>query len=549
MRRKNRDRGGGLAQLGERDNGIVEATGSNPVSSTIPRRCAFVDGRMAKTASIFLALLLLTGGYAGAQADPTHPQKRSDAAPTQSKAAPSPDLATGVKAALIPAREMIDGGLHTSLQRRIDLAKKAGCQVLFIEIDTYGGALNAAFDICDLLSSVSGAKTVAYVPAKAISAGALIAVSCKEIVMGPDSTLGDCEPIIPTAEQGMMTAPEKTQTVLRARFRSLAEKNGYPSLLAEAMVTKEMEVYQVVIGEKSEYMTKEELDILSEKEKDRITRKKLIVGKDRLLTMTARETKDLGFAREIVDNREALYKLYGVSASAVTVLETNWSEEMVRFLDMISPILLTIGLVAIYIELKAPGFGLPGIVAICCFATFFLSKYLIGLAEHWEVLLFVAGVAFVIVEIFVLPGFAVPGLIGLFLIAVALFLSFQPFVIPANPLEVHMTEVNLLKLLSSVTVSIVGVCVLARYLPQTPIAGRIVLKAAQSPEAGYVVQSAELQHLVGQKGVSISPLRPAGRAQIGEDVFSVVTRGEMLEKDRRVEVIEVKGNRIVVRES
>ena len=140
-------------------------------------------------------------------------------------------------------------------------------------------------------------------------------------------------------------------------------------------------------------------------------------------------------------------------------------------------------------------------------------------------------------------------ILGLILIGVALVLSFQPFIIPQTPFEVYMTKVSLLKVLGSIAASFVGMCILARYLPETSIFGRIILKTEETPEDGYVVASAEQQDLIGKEGITVSHLRPVGRAQIGDEVLSVVTQGEHIERDAKVKVIEVKGNRIVVRET
>ena len=507
---------------------------------------------MAKTVTALLSVLLLSSTLLTAQQTPPPSPKPAPPKAPNAKAAeakPAPEKPTKTKAALITLNGTIDGGLHSSLERRIDEARENKCSILFFEIDTYGGALQAAFDISELLSGISDAKTVAYVPKKAISAGALISVACNEIVMGPIGTLGDCEPIIPHPEKGMITAPEKMQTVLRATFRNLALKNGYPESLAEAMVTKEMEVYRVTIGDTTKFETKAQLDQLTEKEKQRIIKKKLVVSEGQLLTMTSKEALDYGFAKKLVPNREALFKLYGVDGADVVVFDTNWSEEMVRFISALSPILIAIGLMALYMEFKVPGFGLPGIVAIVCFALVFFSKYLVGLAEQWEVLIFALGMVLLAVEIFVLPGFGIAGIMGLALIGLALLLAFQPFVVPVTPFEIEMTKGNILKLLGSMVASIVGICLLAKYLPETSAFGRIVLRAAEKTDSGYVVGSAEKQELVGKKGVVVSSLRPVGRARIGDDIVSVVTQGEMLEKDTNIEVIEVKGNRIVVRET
>ncbi|MEW6356837.1 MAG: NfeD family protein [Planctomycetota bacterium] len=504
---------------------------------------------MAKILTVFITawLFLWQNALAQSQTAPTgapQPEK----AKTSDLNAPKTAAPGKVKACVITLDGTIDGGLQRSIERRTKAAKEAGCSLIFYKINTYGGGLFVAYEICDFISALD-IRTVAYIPDKAISAGAMIAVACNEIVMGTHSLIGDCEPIVPHPEQGMLTLPEKTQSFLRARLGSLAERNGYPVLLVEAMVTKEMEVYQVTIGNTTKYMTKGEIESMTDKEKERITRKILVVEEGRLLTMRQNQAKDYGFAKAIVANDKELYDLYGVREPDVLVLDPNLTEKTARLLDTISPLLLVIGLMALYVELKAPGFGLPGVIAILCFAAFFASKYFIGLAENWEVLIFLLGLALLAVEIFVIPGFGITGIAGIVLIAVAIMLSFQPFIIPRTPFEVDMTKAALLKMLGSIAASIVGICILARFLPETSLFGRIVLKTAETTGAGYVVESAERQDLVGREGVAVSKLRPVGRAQIGDEICSVVTQGELVEEGRKVKVLEVKGNRIVVRET
>lgn len=454
------------------------------------------------------------------------------------------------KAFIIPLEGMIDGGLHSSLERRVGIALEEKPGLIIFEIDTYGGRLEPAFDISEYIVNIKDAKTLAYIPSKAISAGALIAVACNEIVMGPQAELGDCEPIIPSTEGGYKTAGEKIQTVLRTKFRKFAEKNGYPPTLAEAMVTREMEVYRIITEEEPQgrYITARELKDMPEEETKKIKSKKLIVEEGKLLTMHAREAKEYGFARHIVENREGLLKEYSLAPQEVRELITNWSEDMVRFLDSIAPILLGVGLIALYMEMKAPGLGLPGLVGVLCLATVFLSKYMVGLAEVPEMIIFALGVMLLAVEIFLLPGFGLCGVAGIAFMFTGILLSFQEFLVPQTPYHYEELRVNLLQILSSITGSIIVMIILIRYLPGMPLFGRLVLKTAEVAELGFeTTLPLPKEGLVGKRGYALSMLRPSGRAQIGEEVLDVVTQGEFVDSGQAVEVMEIKGNRIIVR--
>lgn len=449
----------------------------------------------------------------------------------------------------IPIEGNIDGGLAASVKRRTDKAIKSGAKIIIYEIDTWGGLVDAALEITDTIHSVKGAKTVAYVPPhkKAISAGALIAVSCNEIVMGTSTTLGDCEPIIPTAESGMLTAPEKIQTMLRAKFRGFAEHNGYPVALAEAMVSKDADVFRVRLASgEIRYMTDAELNAMFDSEKKNIVEKKLVLAKGRLLTMTQTEALEFGFAKKVVANVDELYQFLNINAASITRLETNWSEEMVRFLDAISPLLMLIGLAAIYLEYKNPGTLIFAGIAAACFALVFFSKYMVGLAEKTALLVFILGFALILLEIFLLPGYLIPGFIGITLLIAGLILASQPYVIPQTPFEVSLTSKNILWVLGSLVGSVFLFMFIVKFLPHTPAHTWTILSATEDQSAGYSVALERDKQLVGKSGIALSMLRPVGRAEIQGEVLDVVTEGEFIEPGKKIRVKRVDGNRVVV---
>ena len=452
---------------------------------------------------------------------------------------------------IVPLSGMIDGGLHDSLERRVGIAKENGSDLIIFEIDTYGGRLEPAFEISEYISNIKYAKTIAFIPTKAISAGALIAISCNEIYMAPQAELGDCEPIVPSSEGGYKTVGEKIQTVLRTKFRKFAEKNGYPVLLSEAMVTKEIEVYYITTEDRPEgyYISSRGLKEMTEEEKKKIKSKKLIIEEGQLLTMHAKEAHEYQFAKAIVEDRDSLLKLLNIDKVAITSLETNWSEGMVRFLESIAPVLLGIGLVALWMEFKAPGFGLPGIVGILCLATVFLSKHLVGLAEAPEIIIFFIGIALLAVEMLVIPGFGIAGISGIIMIVAGLILSFQDFTIPRTPYDVDTFIKNIFTIMCSLLGSGISIFLLIKYMPGMPIFNRLVLTASETAQGGYVIPSQPEggEGLTGRKGKAVTILHPTGKIEVDNRTLDVVTDGEYIEKGQAVEIIEIRGNRIVVK--
>ncbi|MBZ0107850.1 MAG: hypothetical protein K8F52_04205 [Candidatus Scalindua rubra] len=452
---------------------------------------------------------------------------------------------------IIPLSGMIDGGIYNSLKRRVEIAKENGSNLIIFEIDTFGGQLEPAFEISEYISNIKNTKTIAFIPTKAISAGSLIAISCNEIYMSPQAELGDCEPIVPTSEGGYKTVGEKIQTVLRTKFRKFAEKNGYPVLLAEAMVTKEIEVYRVVTEEKPEgfYITGRELKEMNEEEKKKFKSKKLIIEEGKLLTMHAKEAYEYHFAKEIVEDRDSLLKLLNIEDVTPNILETNWSEEMVRFLGRIAPILLGIGLAGLWMEFKSPGFGLPGIVGILCLATVFLSKHLVGLAETPEIIIFFVGIVLIAVEILFIPGFGIAGIPGIILIFIGAILSFQDFTIPRTPYDVDMFVNNIFAVMYSLIGSVVAIFLLFKFMPGIPFFNRLVLTSPETSLSGFVIppQPAEKSSVVGMKGKTLTVLHPTGKIEVDNNTLDVVTEGQYIEKGKIVEIIEISGNRIVVK--
>jgi membrane-bound serine protease (ClpP class) len=333
------------------------------------------------------------------------------------------------KAAVIVCEGMIDDGLYKSIQRRTQIALDAGVKYVIYEIDTYGGLLISADNISQYFILNVGKKvhTVAYIPTKAISAGALISVSCQDIIMRENTTIGDCAPITMGGKlEGVER--EKAESPTRAMFQRAAEANGYPSALLKAMVTMQTKVYGVKNLQTGKVEYFEDQQLPDDPNMYDLEGKKLIVDDDEILTLTADQAFEYGIARAKVKDLdgalEYLEKRDGVTfAGKPMVLETLWSEEMVRWLNSpaVMAVLVMIALLGVYIEFNTPGLGLPGLVAVICFIIIIGSKYLIGLANWVEVALFVVGILLLLVEFFILPGFGIAGVMGIICVLVGLF--------------------------------------------------------------------------------------------------------------------------------
>ncbi len=454
---------------------------------------------------------------------------------------------------IIPVEGFVDQGLFDSIRRRVEESKALSPELLVFKIDTYGGLAITAMEITDEIGHIEAPLTVAYVPVKAYSAGAMIAMGAKQIVLGPLASIGDAAPVVPT-EEGSKILGEKEQSPVRNAFRKYAQENGYSEALSEAMVSPDIEVSEVTFEDGTKkFMTDTELAGLKDAERFKIQSKRVVVAKGRILTMNAKEASEYGFARHIVKDTDELLSAYDLTGATVATLEVSWSESLVRFLNnpAVSGLIMMVGLVALYMEFKVPGFGLPGTVAIICFATFFFSKYLSGMAESWEIIIFIVGVVLLGIEIFVIPGFGITGFAGLVLMFLGLALVIVPNGITTAPVDMDFLLKSATYVVGAMIGAMVSGILLAKLLPKVPVVGLFYL-GVPKPEAIAHREAAGVtsgKNLVGKRGTAMTMLRPAGRAVIDGEIFDVTTEGDLVAKDNRIEVIAQKGNNIVVRET
>ena len=441
----------------------------------------------------------------------------------------------------------VDPGMASFMERAYQDTLEKPNGLVVIEIDTFGGRVDSALEIVETLLKFPKERSIAFVEKKAISAGSLIALACGKLVMKPATTIGDCAPISITQEGPQMMG-EKFQSPLRAKFRALAERNGYPVKLAESMVSLDKEIFEVVIDGKEVLMDASDYADLTDGEKKKITSKKTIVEKGELLTMHAEEALALGFSKMTALSIDDMLGQMGVKNYEQVRIVQTWSETMVRFIGSIAPILMMIGLATLYMEMKAPGFGLPGIIGITCLAIVFLNQYLVGLADYAELLIILFGLVLMGIEVFVLPGFGIAGFAGIVCIAVGMILSLQGFVLPdpSIPWEMDLLMHNIAVVIVAYIVAFFIALLFLRYvLPRFSTKQRgpylkTSLKAAHA-------DSSETEKIrIGDKGIAISYLRPSGKADFNDDLFDVVTEGEFMEKGTDIKVSAIKGNRIIV---
>ena len=412
-----------------------------------------------------------------------------------------------------PIEGIIDLGLAPFVQRILNEAAGAGAAAVVLEVNTFGGRVDAAVQIRDALLGTR-VPTIAYVNRRAISAGALISLAAEHLVMAPGATIGAATPVM-AGEPGGGAQPvsEKTVSYVRKEFRATAESRKRPPLIAEAMVDPDVAIPGVI-------------------------------EKGKLLTLTTDEALKHKVAELRADSLEAALEQLGIKGADVRRVSPNWAENVVRFLThpVLSSLLVTIGLLGIIIELRTPGFGVAGAIGVGSLAAFFWGHWLVQLAGWGELLLALGGVALLLVEFFVIPGFGVAGIVGILAVLAALIMSVVGS--GATP-EFLMLAAG--RIVLSLLAALLASFLLLRLMPRTPFGRRLILQSGLG--AGHQYGSAPESDLrwLGKRGRATSPLRPAGIADIEGARVDVVSEGELIEPGMPVEVIRVDGNRIVVR--
>jgi membrane-bound serine protease (ClpP class) len=473
---------------------------------------------------------------------------------------------TDVKAVVIVCKGMIDDGLFKSIRRRSQIALEDGAGYLIFEIGTYGGFLLSADDISKYFILDIGKKvhTVAYVTTEAISAGAMISVSCRDIIMRENTTIGDCAPITVGGKlEGVER--EKAESFTRAAFMRAAEANGYPPALLKAMVTMQNEVYRIKNLQTGNYEFFESKDLPKDPNTYGLDNKELIVKSDEILTLTASQAFEYGVARATVKDLEGalgfLAQRDNVTFTGKPImLETNWSEEMVRWLNSpeVMAILVLLALLGVYIEFSTPGIGLPGLVAVICFAIIIGSKFLIGLANWVEVLIFIVGILLLLVEIFILPGFGIAGVMGIICIFAGLFgmlIKNPPDKLPwpQTAFDWSFFTNGILSIVTGIVGFAVLAGILSKYLPRMQFLSGLILVPNVSGQGVHKISMTAapdtkiLGVSIGDIGQVIKTLRPAGKVKFGDAIVDVVAEAEFLEKGTKVRIIKIHGNKVVVK--
>jgi membrane-bound serine protease (ClpP class) len=474
------------------------------------------------------------------------------------------------KAILYPLEGMLAQTMTMRLQRAIKMAEEMGASTLILEINTPGGEMMLMEQLRNMIFDAhqkNGLNTVAYINHDADSAGALIAMACQELYMSPLAHIGSAtpvatnplQPLLPllpgiqdTSQDDMMN---KIKSRARAVFRATAIETGRNEAIAEAMVDADIELVLALVEEEEKVIKRQDYnDLRSRLGENKVIEYSIVCAKGELLNMTSREALEWGFIDGIPESMdEMLESFLGIDKDQLFMVKPSWSEKLVDFLESIHFLLLIAGLILLYVEFQVPGFGIPGILGLSCLAILFFGKYMVGLAEFTEILMVIFGLGLMVVEIFVLPGTLIFGILGGLLVLFGLILSFQPFIVPDAPWETDLFIDNITYLGLSIIGVLIGMAVLSRFLPKASLFRRLVLETGTAPGGLHATAGTiddvkpEISIRPGDRGVVQTTLRPAGKVIFDGTAIDAQSEGGYIDAGEDVEVVRVTGNFIFVR--
>ena len=423
----------------------------------------------------------------------------------------------------IPIEGTIDLGLPPFINRMLQEAKAMDAEVVVFDINTFGGRVDAATQIKDAILGVD-IKTVAFVNRRAISAGALITLSCEQVYMAGGGLIGAATAVDMSGKKGS----EKVISFMREEMASTAEKRGRSKDIARGMVDEELAFTHLVINGDSVLVD----DIEGQKE-----------GK--LISLTTDQAIKYGIADGSAETIDALLDSLGYSTAELIETSENWSEKIVRFLTdpVVASLLTTFGFLGILFELQSPGWGIPGFVGLACLILSLSVSYIAELATMSDMLFVFAGLGLILLEMLVIPGFGIVGLGGIGFMLYGLYLLLLPDV----PVGEEIMEQAMDGFIIGLIGAAIGLVLLIRLMMKTKFWDQLTSPDIQKKEDGYS-NTQGWETLDGLTGVADTDLHPSGWVKIGEQRVFVVSEGGFIDQGKEITVLSVDGNRVLVRE-
>lgn len=438
---------------------------------------------------------------------------------TESSNKNNPSIATKI----VPKNKIyvfeLNEAIFPSAWRRVKVAVEEAealeSDYIIMHLNTYGGAVDMADSIRTKLMKAKP-TTISFIDNNAASAGALISIACDSIFMVEGAQIGAATVVNQTGEQ----MPDKYQSYMRATMRSTAEAQGRDPRIAEAMVDDRISIPGIIDSAKT-------------------------------LTFTTSEAMKHGFCEAKFNSLdEVIHHLVPNNEAVVTEYKPTWIDTLIGFLSnpMLSGFLMVVMFMGIYAEIQTPGVGFPILAAITASILYFAPNYIEGLAQNWEILMFVVGILLLIVEVFVLPGLGIAGISGIVLIFAGLTLS----MVQNDYFDFTFTTTDdLTNAFARVVFSILGAGVIGVLLGgkfvKSKAFDRLVLAETQESSEGFTIKANEYEALIGKEGVALTDLKISGKIEVEDERYDAITTGDFIEAGTKVLVKKYKGNYLVVK--
>lgn len=421
--------------------------------------------------------------------------------------------AAAQKVYVIKIREEIAPQMSHFVELGLEAATIDSADYIILDMDTYGGALTDA-DLIRTAILEYPKPVYVFINKNAASAGALISIACDSIYMDRGSNIGSATVVDGEGKP----APDKYQSYMRAMMRATAETNQRNPEIAESMVGTVVGTDSITVGKVTAFTTSE-----------------AIANK---------------YCEAEVHSLNQLYQRLHLEKATIVTFELETTDKIINFFmnPVLRGLLLLLIIGGIYFELQTPGVGFPLIAAMAGIVLYFVPSYLNGLAENWEILIFFIGAALLILEITVIPGFGVAGLAGLSLIVASLILvalnniAFDFTFVPEGDIYIIAGTV-----LFSFTAGIVLIFVAGNQFMKSAFFNKISLQETFASSDGYT-SNFHTQSLIGKQGTSYTVLRPSGKIMLDGVIYDAYSRGEFIEENKHIEVIEQVGGSLKVKE-
>lgn len=432
-------------------------------------------------------------------------------------------------------KKVIAAPIWRTTKISLEEATKAGADYVLIHMNTYGGQVDMADSIRTAILNYP-VPVLVFIDNQAISAGALISIACDSIYMRPGGNIGAATVVNQTGEQ----VPDKYQSFMRSMMRSTSEAHGKVPVVEKGDTTwiwhRDPDIAQSMVDPK----------VYVEGVSD--------TGS--VLTLTTQEAIELGFCEGEAKSIEEVLKLAGITNYDIKEFKPGGMEKIIQLLinPVVSGVLIMVVIGGIYFELQSPGIGFPLAAAILAAILYFAPLYLEGVAENWQVLVFIAGVVLVAVEIFAIPGFGLAGVLGIAGIVAGLTFGmidkinfrFGPSPVAGNTV-IAAFAIVLFSMFSAFILSIWGS---KKMLTSNRLLGRFALQKVQESDQGYVsVDVNKQKSVVGRTGIAHTVLRPSGKVMVDGEIYDAKSEVSYIEKGEKIIVKREESGQIYVLKS